>query len=246
MFGDHFYHASIRKSVSVFGTLFNNIKVVRKDSSDEVVQIKRVPLAYGPREKFLSRIANVPELDDSKIAIKLPRMSFEISSISYDSAIKLPKLNKVTADSSDPTVKQSIYAATPYKIGMSLSILTNNQDDALQIVEQILPYFQPDYTVTINDQTDIGIKSDIPIVLNSVSFEDSYDGDFMSRRAIIYTLDFTMNVKFYGPVTDRNIIREVNIDINNAETLGFIEEYNATLDSNDNVVEDWDDVDDNA
>lgn len=245
MFGDHFYHASIRKAVSVFGTIFNNIKVVRTDSSDEVRQIKRVPLAYGPREKFLSRIANKPDFEDPKIAIKMPRMSFEITSISYDSSQKLNRLNKITAASDDPTVRKTVYAATPYKIGMSLSILALNQDDALQIVEQILPYFQPDYTVTINDQTDIGIKSDVPIVLNSVSFEDTYEGDFVSRRAIIYTLEFTMNLKFYGPVSDRNIIQEVNIDINNAETLGFIEEYNATLDSNDSVIEDWDNVDDN-
>lgn len=249
MFGDHFYNATIRKIVTVFGTLFNDIKIVRT-SNGEVQQIKRVPLAYGPRDKFLTRISQMPNFEETKIGIKLPRMSFEMTSIEYDSLQKLPKMNQLTQASDDPTIKKSIYTYTPYKIGMQLNILTNNQDDALQVVEQILPFFQPEFTVTINDQEDFGIKSDVPVVLNGVSFSEEYEGDFMARRAIIYTLDFTMNAKFYGPVTDRSIIREVNIDINDAQTLGFYEEYNAEVNPSDagpddeyTIDEGWDTID---
>ncbi len=149
MFGTHFYHATMRKSVAVFGTMFNNISVIRKDGSGGILNQIKVPLAYGPKQKFLARI-DQETMDDASMALKLPRMGFEITSLEVDLNKKENKLNKITAaHGTDSYKRQSIRAQTPYNIGMQLSILAKNQDDGLQILEQIVPYFQPDYSVTI-------------------------------------------------------------------------------------------------
>lgn len=212
MFGEHFYHAQIRRMVSVFGTLFNNINVRKTDNAGKILQEYRVPLAYGPRQKFLARVQAQADLNDSKLAIKLPRMSFEMTGLTYDTNTKVHKTNEIRSGSIVSNTRKSVKTPTPYRMTIELNIMTKNQDEALQILEQILPHFQPEYNVTINEIPAIGIKSDVPIVLSGVTMNDSYEGDFETRRAIIYTLSFETRVKFYGAVSDKDIIRTVTND----------------------------------
>lgn len=212
MFGSYFYHSSIRRTIAVFGTLFNNINIRKTDASGKILQDIKVPLAYGPRQKFLARVQNQTDLRDSKLAIKLPRMSFEITSITYDTNQTVNKSNEVRVGSITSNTRNSVRAPAPYRVGIQLNIMAKNQDEALQILEQILPTFKPDYTVTVNEVPAIGIKSDIPIVLQGVTMNDDYEGDFITRRAIIYTLDFETRVNFYGLVQDRKTIRTVVSD----------------------------------
>ena len=217
MFGGHFYHATLRKSVAVFGTLFNNINVVRLDGSGGVLSQVKVPLAYGPKQKFLSRIDQSTG-SDASLAIKLPRMAFEITSLAQDTESNLPKRNKIVENhASDVSKKKTISHYTSYDIGMSLYILTKSQDDGLQVLEQILPYFQPDYTVTIKPVDNFDLKQDVPVVLTAATIQDDYEGDYATRRVLVYQLDFTMKMKFFGPTGDVGLIREVNVDI---ETFG--------------------------
>jgi hypothetical protein len=213
MLGSHFYHERIRKSVAMFGSLFNNIYVIRKDSTNKIISQLRVPLTYAPSTSFLDRIRENPDLDqDTKVAIKLPRMSFEIVSFQYDAQRQLQKINNLNKGSGN--TRNKIYTFTPYTIGFQLNIYTKTQDDALQIVEQILPYFSPQYSLTIRPFADYNdIKEDVPIVLNGVSYSDAYEGALDQRRIIQYTLDFTMSANFYGPITETAIIREVITDI---------------------------------
>jgi hypothetical protein len=246
MFGDHFYHAQIRRMVSAFGTLFNNIEVHKIDANGNLLQKIKVPLSYGPRQKFLARIEERTSLDDTKLGIKLPRMSFEITSLTYDSSVAIQKGNVIKAATSDPTVVKTVRGPIPYRMGIQLNILARNQDDALQILEQIVPFFQPDYTVTIKDIPEIGIKSDVPIVLQGVTMNDEYEGDFETRRSIVYTLDFESRVKFYSGVSDRGVIAVASADINvdnPGDTYGFIEEVTAEGDPT--ITTGVDTVDDN-
>ena len=212
MFGDHFYHGTIRRFVSVFGSLFNDIKVVKSTGTSF-----RVPLAYGPKEKFLARLDQQPSLDTPKIAIKLPRMSFEILNIAYDTQSKLNRNNRILVGES------LFYTYAPYNVSLSLSVMAKNQDDALQILEQIVPYFQPEYTVTVKESVSDLLKTDIPITLSSIDMSEDYEGDFMSRRAIIYTLSFDAKVRFYGPERKTGVIKRVivkTLDID-TPTNGF-------------------------
>ena len=212
MFGSHFYHATMRKSVAVFGTLFNNISVIRKDGSGGILNQIKVPLAYGPKQKFLARLDSDTG-QDASMAIKLPRMAFEITSLEIDTNQKMQKRNKITeTHASDVTKKKTIKHFTSYNIGMSLYCMAKNQDDGLQIVEQILPYFQPEYSVTIRPVDGFNHKQDVQVILNNVDIQDDYEGDFTTRRVLIYQMDFLMKMKFYGPTADQGIIREINLD----------------------------------
>ena len=223
MFGDHFYHAILRKSVAVFGTLFNDIKVVRRDNNGIVKDQQRVPLSYGPKQKFLARIDQQQNLDDPKIALKLPRMSFEITNMSYDTTTKTSALNTITT-STTQTARSTVGQVTPYVVDMQLNIMAKNQDDALQIFEQIVPYFQPTYTLSVKFVDGLDKSFDVPITLTAINLQDDYEGDFSSRRSLIYTLDFSMKVKFFGPAAAQGIITTVSTDINESDTFGFIEE----------------------
>jgi len=197
-----------------FGTMFNNIQIVRKDNSGTVTQTMKVPLAYGPKQKFLTRLDQDPSLS-AATAITLPRLGFEIGALTYDSARKLnrvQKFKKVKSSSSNASKLDTQYMPVPYNMDITLYAMAKNSDDALQIVEQILPFFQPDYTLTLNDMADMGIKRDVPIILNDVGYEDNYQGDFESRRAIIYTLAFTTKFYLYGPVTSTSVIKTVQVD----------------------------------
>ena len=232
MFGSHFYNATLRKAVAVFGTLFNDITVVRKDGSGGILNQIRVPLAYGPKQKFLSRL-DQDTMKDASVAIKLPRLSFEITSLDVDSTKKIKKRDKITnpiADSS--TKKEVIQTHVPYNIGMQLSIMAKNQDDGLQILEQILPYFQPEYTVSIKPIDGwSNYKQDVPIILSGVNIDDQYDGDYMSRRVLIYTLDFQMKMTFYSGKSEAKLIKTINIDFNqDANGANILEEMDITID----------------
>ena len=214
MLGQQFYHETIRNVIVAFGTMFNNVQIVRKNNSGVVTQSMKVPLAYGPKQKFLTRLDQDPSLT-SATAITLPRLGFEIGTLTYDSARKLnrvQKFKKVKASNTDAQKLDTQFMPVPYNMDITLFAMAKNSDDALQIVEQIVPFFQPDYTLTINDMSDMGIKRDVPIVLNSIDYEDSYQGDFASRRAIIYTMSFTTKFYLYGPVTSGKVIKTVQVD----------------------------------
>jgi len=209
-----FYHETVRNIIVGFGTLFNDIHVVRKNNTGVVTQSMKVPLAYGPKQKWLSRIDQDAGLD-SKVAITLPRMGFEIQNMTYDPARKLnrvQKFKKVKSSASNSNKLDTQFMPVPYNLNIQLYAMAKNSDDALQMVEQILPYFQPDYTLTIKDMPEMGVARDIPIVLNSINYEDSYKGDYAERRAIMYTLDFTTKFYLYGPVTSSKVIKTVQVD----------------------------------
>tara|TARA_R110000772_G_scaffold194614_2_gene305371 strand:+ start:97 stop:894 length:798 start_codon:yes stop_codon:yes gene_type:complete len=205
--GKYFYNKTMKKAVAVFGTIHNNIKIVRQGGSME-----RVPLSYGPKKKFLSRIeAEKVQADKRSIAIKLPRMAFEITSVTYDTSATLNRMNKRAFEISGETYKKNtIMQSVPYKLGIQLNILATNQDDALQIFEQILPYYTPEYTVAIKNMEGPDTSTDVPIVLTGVSFSDDYEGSFETRRTLVYTLDFEMRVRFSGTVTEGKVIRIVD------------------------------------
>ena len=212
MLGTQFYHETIRRVVVSFGSLFNDINLVRKDNAGIIQQTMKVPLAYGPRQKFLVRLSEDADLN-KQVAVTLPRIGLEISGIGYDPARKLNRVQKFKKVKTGTTNQlESQFMPVPYNINFSLYILAKNSDDALQIVEQILPYFQPDYTITMKDNPDMGTSKDIPVILNSVSYEDDYTGDFTNRRAITYTLDFTCKFYLYGPVTSSNVIKTAQVD----------------------------------
>jgi hypothetical protein len=203
MFGTHFYHKKVRTCVAIFGKLFNNLYVVRPNS-----QVK-VPLSYAPKQKFLERIRDNPDLDNSQVAIKLPRMSFEITSFAYDPTRQLTKISNFNTIGTANTNRQKFYSPVPYTINFQLNIYAKTQDDALQIVEQILPTFNPQYTLTIKPfGTEYpAFKEDVPIVIQGLSFADDFEGALEQRRTIVYTLDFEMKVCFYSSINNSEIIR---------------------------------------
>ena len=207
MFGDYFYHESLRKIVVAFGTIFNNINIQRKDSSGNVVQSIKVPLAYSPKEKFIARLDQQPDLvEDRRVAVTLPRMGFEISGINYDPSRKLNRIGtikKVRSSATDGKVMNKQFNPVPYNINLNLYSFTATAEGGLQIIEQILPFFQPDYTVTIRTVPSLNLVRDVPIILNNVNYEDTYSGDFTTRRAVVYTLGFTAKTYLYGPISQQ-------------------------------------------
>lgn len=207
MNGHTFYHNTIRKYVVLFGTMFNDIYVNRPDASTNVIHSLKVPISYGPKEKTLSRVSGDPSLN-RPVAIVLPRMSFEMLSIAYAPTRKLITINKNKKTTSDPDVLNYQYNPVPYDFTFELNIMVRNADDGTRILEQILPFFTPDWTPTINLIPEIGLKYDIPIVLNSVDSTDTYEGDYESRRALIWTLVFTVKGYIFGPVNQQKIIKQ--------------------------------------
>jgi len=215
MFGTYFYHERIRKSVAMFGSMFNNIYILRRGANNKVLNTMKVPLSYAPKRDYLDRLRENPDLStDSKVALKLPRMSFEIIGYQYDAARQLNKMGHRNKVGDSITVSKKIYNYVPYLIDMQLNIYTKTQDDALQIVEQILPYFSPQYNLTIKPFSDHPeMKEDVPIILNGISYSDDYEGGLGDRRAIVYQLDFQMHINFYQGFDEAKIIREVNGEI---------------------------------
>ncbi len=215
MFGTHFYNQSLRRLTIAFGQIFNNIVVQTKSSTGAVTKRMRVPLAYAPKEKFMTRLEQQANLDKGRtFAITLPRMGFELVGLKYDPNRKLNKLQKtVRVKSSDSTVHNFNYTPVPYDISFNLYSFTATAENGLQIIEQILPYFQPDYTVTINAIPELNIKRDVPIILNNVDYADTYDGGYNTRRAVVYTLSFTAKTYLYGPMSQSKVIRKSQSDI---------------------------------
>lgn len=234
MFNNKFYWGIVRKSIVAFGNMFNNIHIDRLDSSGNVAQTLRVPLAYAPKQKFLARIAAQPQSYEQSFETYLPRLAFEMTGIQYDPArrVSLVQQNRALNGSSTTSLNAQ-YAPTPYNIAMTLYAYTKNQDDGLQIIEQILPYFNPDYNLTLNAIPAMGIKNDLPIILDNVTYEDEYEGDFSQRRAIIWTLNFTMKLNFYGPVNRQGIIRTTNVNTFSDSALSNKQtSYTATVNPN--------------
>lgn len=220
MFGTYFYHEKVRNCVAMFGRLFNNIYVIRKNSSGQVISQVKVPLSYAPKRKYLERIRENPDLtEDTQVAIKLPRMSFEIVNFAYDPTRQLTKSNTFNSIGSSNTNRQKYFPPVPYTVSFQLNVYAKSQDDALQVVEQVLPYFNPQYTLTVKpfgaDYPDF--KEDIPIAIQGVSFQDDFEGSFETRRTIIYALDFEMKINFYGPILQSGIIRSAISNIYDIE-----------------------------
>tara|TARA_B100000900_G_scaffold30488_1_gene23155 strand:+ start:5157 stop:6155 length:999 start_codon:yes stop_codon:yes gene_type:complete len=208
MLGNYTYNKVIRKCVIAFGTLFNNIEV-RKETGGNTVQKMKVPLAYGPKQKFLARLEGQPELN-KKVAITLPRISFELSGLSYDSS---RKLSPITVDKvkEGKNVRQ-IYTPVPYNLDFNLSILSKTNDEALEIVEQIVPIFQPSYNVTIKIIDDVNEMRDIAIVLNSLNYSDEYEGNFDQRKLTTIDASFTVKAYIFGPTATAKPIKKAKVD----------------------------------
>ena len=231
MLGTYYYHEIIRKTIISFGSLFNQLNIKHSDANNSTFSDIKVPLAYGPVQKFLARLEQQPDLNKS-IQMTLPRMSFEMTSINYDATRKVGVTQ--TFKASDGTNLKRVFMPIPYNIGFELNILTKLNDDALQIVEQILPYFQPSYNVSVDLVSSIGEKRDIPIVLDNISFQDDYEGDFSERRALIYTLSFTAKTYLFGPISETTdgLIKKVQVDIASSEQTTAKREmrYTASVD----------------
>ena len=212
---EYFYNEILRRTIISFGTLFNNVSIKKTDSSDSVVSVVKVPLAYGPTEKFLARINQSPDLN-KPTQITLPRMSFEFTGLTYDPTRKVTTTQQfIVKDPDDGTETKKSYMPVPYNMQFELSIMTKLNDDALQIVEQILPYFQPAYNLSIELVESIKEKRDVPIVLENITMQDDYEGDFTSRRVLLYTLRFTAKTYLFGPATSasKDIIKKARVSL---------------------------------
>ena len=210
---EYFYHEILRRTVISFGTLFNNIAIKHTNSSDQVVSVIKVPLAYGPTQKFLARLNQSPDLNKS-VAMTLPRMSFEFSGLTYDPSRKVTTTQQFTVkDTTTGTETKKAYMPVPYNMQFELSIMSKLNDDALQIIEQILPYFQPSYNLTVELVNSIDEKRDIPVILENITMQDDYEGDFSTRRVLLYTLRFSAKTYLFGPVSTatKDIIKTAKI-----------------------------------
>ena len=230
MLGTYYYHEIIRRTIISFGTLFNNIHIKHETESGEDVSLIKVPIAYGPVQKFLARLDEKPDLR-KKVAITLPRMSFEMTSIQYDTARKVSTVQTFQANRAG-VGPVKVYMPAPYNIGIQLSIISKYQDDMLQIVEQILPFFQPHFNLSIDLVNSIGEKRDIPIVLDNISMNDDYEGYFSTRRSLVYTLNFTAKTSLFGPIAESSdsLIKKVQVDYyTNTETTNASRQLRYTV-----------------
>jgi len=213
MLGSTFYHQTIRKYVAVFGTLFNDINIERKNSAGVIVERIKVPLAYGPKQKWLLAVQDTTA-ERKVTATRTPRMGFAMTGVSYDSVRKLNTIGRnVKANTSSTTTSMvTMYNPVPYNFDFQLFILVKNAEDGTQILEQILPYFTPEFTVTVNTIPDMDIKADVPITLNSSDVADEYEGDLSARRTITWTLSFTLKGFIYPNVTSGQIIKSIEVN----------------------------------
>ena len=209
MLGTNFYFGSIRNYVIAFGTLFNDISISRTDAEGNLTQLLRVPLAYSPRDKMLARVISDPNID-RPTALVLPRMSFQLTDLKYDGERKLNTLGRSVYTTTDKEKNKYQYNPVPYNFEFKLHIYVKNAEDGTKIVEQILPFFTPDWTPTIKLIPEMNVVVDTPIILNSVTSEDTYDQEYMNRRAIIWTLSFTLKGYLFGPVKEKKIIKFAN------------------------------------
>ena len=222
---EYFYHEILRKTIISFGTLFNGITIKHQDSSDETSSVIRVPLAYGPTQKFLARLEQSPNLNKS-VQMTLPRMSFEFIGMQYDPTRKVTTTQTfITGASGDRSNVKKTYMPVPYNMQFELSGMTKLNDDALQIVEQILPYFQPAYSLSVDLVSTIGEKRDIPVILENVTMVDDYEGDYTTRRVLLYTLRFSAKTYLFGPVSS------ASTDIIKKVSIGYVASNSSSADS---------------
>ena len=217
---EYFYHEILRRTVVSFGSLFNEINIKHTDNSDNVKSVIKVPLAYGPTQKFLARLEQSPDLN-KPVQITLPRMSFEFTGLTYDPTRKSTTTQTFLVKSpTDGTETKKAYLPVPYNMQFELSIMSKLNDDALQIIEQILPYFQPSYSMTLELVDIINEKRDIPVILENITMQDDYEGDFTTRRSLIYTLRFTAKTYLFGPITSatKDLVKKVSIGYIAGET----------------------------
>ena len=210
---EYFYNEILRKTIISFGTLFNGISITHTDSSDATVNVTKVPLAYGPTQKFLARLTQQPDLNRAT-AITLPRMSFEFTGMTYDPSRKVTTTQQIVVQDPDSNADiKKVFMPVPYNMQFELAIMTKLNDDALQITEQILPYFQPAYNLSVQLVSGIKEKRDIPVVLENITFQDDYEGDFDTRRVLLYTLRFTAKTYLFGPVSSatKDIIKKTTV-----------------------------------
>lgn len=213
-----FYHGIVRKTIVAFGSLFSNIYIDRKQGDSvngNTLQRIQVPLAYAPKEKWLVRLDSDPNLENNTY-ITLPRMSFEITGYTYDASRKTNRMQRITCGSGTDSMNY-VYSPVPYNVDIYLYILTKTQEDGLQIIEQILPTFTPEYTLNIKTVDDMNITQEVPVILNSVTVQDDYDGDFQTRRFVTHTLSFTIKTSLYGPTSGQGVITQTSANIGNNE-----------------------------
>jgi hypothetical protein len=211
MFNQIFYFQTIRKYVTLFGTLFNEISITKENASGRLTQLVRVPITYAPKEKMLARVQMDPAIDRPSATVPLPYMSFEMTNVAYDANRKLITTNRIARKDPDNANKLKYqYNPVPYNFGFRLYVYVKNAEDGTKIIEQILPYFTPDFTVSVNLIPEMDVTMEIPVIMNSIYQEDSYEGDFRERRAIIWTLDFTLKGYVYGPIKKTAIIKYAN------------------------------------
>lgn len=239
--GNVFYHGIIRKSIVAFGRLFSNVYIDRRQGDSvegTTVQRLQVPISYAPKEKWLVRIEQDPTLENHTY-VTLPRMSFEITGYNYDPARKVAKMQKIVCNKDG--VRTDVFSPVPYNIDISLYILTKTQEDGLQIIEQILPTFAPEYTLAINAIPDMNIVQDIPVALLGVNVTDEYDGDFQTRRFVTHTLTFQLKLNLYGPINDTGPIYTAMANIGTSPTGPFtLAQYQAEGDPEDgSITESW-------
>lgn len=213
LFGSQYYNQTLRRYIVMFGNMFNDMVVQRLAADNTVVQTIGVPLTYSPKEKYLARLEADPNLD-RPVAVQLPSISFEMTNMTYDGARRLSSVTKnVAHNATDADRIRSQYVPVPYNMTFMLYIYTRNADDAAQLLEQIIPFFGPEWTNSVNLIPSMGITMDVPTILNSISSEDSYEGDFMTRRALIHTLDFTVKGYYFGPVRTSGVIKRTQVDL---------------------------------
>lgn len=220
MFGNRFYHQTTRRYVALFGTLFNDIQISRKDNSGQTIQTMKVPIHYAPMEKILARIEQDPGLNNPT-AMTLPRMSFEIVNMNFAPERKLTSLtknHKVIQD--DGNTKISQFVPAPYDLEFQLNVMTKNTEDGLKIIEQIMPFFKPDFTASVKLVDDMDMHFDIPVIMNNITMSDEYEGDFTTRRVLNWTLSFTIKGYYFGPVSNKKVIKFV--ETNTYEDLPFV------------------------
>jgi hypothetical protein len=221
---NYFYNETTRKYVALFGTYFNQLRIKRTDNNGTEIQNMIVPISYAPFQKILSRLTQDPNLDQ-KSSITLPRISFEMTSMSYDGTRKISPIKKIRKNSIRDNF---IYAGTPYNLEFSLYIMTKYNDDAMKLVEQILPFFNPEFTSTVRLLDDID-PIDVPLILNDVSSEDIYEGEYTTRRSIMWTLNFTMKAWYYGPAKQGKLIKFVDSRISTSDAANSQVESTITV-----------------
>ena len=210
MFGTPFYFSLIRKYVILVGTLFNNIRITKDNAAGTQISLIKVPITYAPKDKMLARVIQDTALDRQTATIPLPAISFEMGKMQYDAERKLPTINRVSVkDSTSSNRLKYQYNPVPYNINFQVNIYAKNAEDGTKIIEQILPYFTPDWTTTVNLIPEVEMTMDIPVILNNIGYSDTYDGKYTERRAIIWTLDLTLKGYIYGPVKKSSVIKFV-------------------------------------